>query len=152
MTYRIRAGENARVTNIFPQGNLENIDHNVIVTFSLPMIPLAKLDTKDTFSCPLTITLSVNGRCHWLNSSTLEFIPERSFQNATTYRITVEKTGSLLFPLSLSYTATLMTPPLSVTLPSHFLPENGIPLILNAAVEKAELEKYVRVFSLSGNT
>lgn len=116
------------------------------------MVSLAKLDTKDTFVCPLTITPTVKGQCKWLNSSTLEYIPEKPLQYATKYIFTVAQTGAFLSPLSDTYTTSLTTPPLKVSVPTLFAPETGIPLFTNAPVTREELEKNIRVFSLSGST
>ena len=45
-----------RVIKITPEGELEDLSQHIVVFFSVPLVPLASLNTKDTLPCPLTIT------------------------------------------------------------------------------------------------
>lgn len=110
------------------------------------MVPLASLDTKDTLPCPLTIQPALPGKCHWITTSALEFIPDPHFAGSTHYIVSVKnpaKDGAglpgLAYPLEEEKKVEIDTPLLALYTSEIFDPQAGMYLSFNFSVDKNQL-------------
>ena len=108
-----------------PIGDVD-IAPDVSVTFNQPMVPLGTLSQLDQANVPVKITPALNGKWHWIGTSTLRFEYSGAVDRlpmATTYTVevpagTTSQSGN---KLASAVTWTFQTPPPKVL---TFAPEN----------------------------
>lgn len=70
-----------------PDGNINDLNQNITVRFSKPMVALTNLDNQA--KCPIEITPSVPGKCVWITTSTFQFRPENGFPTGGKYMVNI---------------------------------------------------------------
>ena len=139
--FTIEAIAGAEATRILPAGRLDNLGQNIIVLFNIPVVPMTDLDERDRLPCPLTITPNISGKCKWTNGNVLEFIPDAPLVAATKYSLSVADTPGLLYPLHHTLTGEIITPPLTIHIPTEpFDPKVGIQIMTTAPVDSTQLQ------------
>jgi hypothetical protein len=56
---------------------VSDLNQNITVRFSKPMVSLTNLDNQS--KCPIKITPPISGKCVWITTSTFQFRPEKGF-------------------------------------------------------------------------
>lgn len=131
----------AKVTKILPENILNDISQNLLVLFNIPLIPLTSLDNKDKLPCPVTITPKIDGKCKWTWWNVVEFIPTKYWEGSTEYKVTVESSSWLLYPLKEKKEISFKTPVLQFILENSFSPRDWINFISNYPVNQVDIEK-----------
>lgn len=70
-----------------PDGNITDLNQNITVRFSKPMVPLTNLDNQS--KCPIEITPSIPGKCVWITTSTFQFRAEKGFPTGGKYSVNI---------------------------------------------------------------
>lgn len=83
-----------------PQGEVRDDLTPITVVFDRPMVPVTTLSAAQNLPNPLTITPALTGNAKWLGTNTFQFTPDKLLP-ATTYQVTVAKTFSDIYGLSL---------------------------------------------------
>lgn len=141
--YILKTTNSPKVLKVIPDGNLENLNSNLWVFFSLPMVSLTSLENKDKLPCPLEITPKISWKCSWTTSSVLEFTPDKWFAWATNYNIKVKNISGLLYPLEKEFNSNFSTPDLNLKVEEKFIPKNYINLHFNFPVSINEVQKHI---------
>lgn len=133
----------AKVTKIFPEKTLDNISQNLLVLFNIPLIPLTSLDNKDNLPCPVEITPKIAGKCRWTGWNVVEFVPEKYWEWATEYEVSVKSSDKFLYPLKETKEISFRTPNLTFKTDENFSPKNWISLVANFPVNPTDIEKSI---------
>lgn len=149
--YIVSAFAWANIVKVLPENNLVDLNKNLSVFFSLPMVSLSDLESKDSFSCPLEITPKIDWKCSWTTTSVLEFIPKKSFAWATKYDYKITNSSWMNYKLENDFTWSFTTPELQVNLNDSFTPKNYINLSFNYPVSLEEITKNLKVFTPNSN-
>ncbi len=135
----------AKVTRIFPNSKITNLNKPILVFFSLPIVNLTDLDSRDKLPCPLEIEPKIEWKCKWLTTSILEFTPKNRFIEATNYKIKITDKKGLLYNLEEKKEITLETPKIEFFTNFSFNPKNWIiissnfPVVFESLKEKISL-------------
>lgn len=80
------------VSQVIPAGSSQDIDlnANVTVIFSQPIVPLRIEEEQDDLPQPLIFTPPLAGRGNWVNSSVYVFEPQEPLISGTTYQVKVK--------------------------------------------------------------
>lgn len=132
--YIVSAVSWAKVVKVLPEEKLDDTSKNMVAFFSLPMVSLTDLDSKDKLPCPLEITPKIAGKCNWTTTSVLEFIPEKSFVWATKYDYKITSKPGMNYDLESTLTGSFSTPDLQVNIANTFVPKDYINLSFNYPV------------------
>lgn len=146
ITYIIKAWEESQVIKFIPDKNLLNLNNNIWVFFSNPMVNLTTIDNKNDQDCPINIIPKVEWKCYWTTNSILEFEPLNGFLWATKYEVTINNSKDFNYPLSKEFKTTFSTQELIPNLENWELkvsPKHWIILNFNFPVEVSELKKYL---------
>lgn len=142
----------AKVTKIIPDKTLWQISQNLIVLFNIPLIPLTSLNNKDNLPCPIEITPKISWKCSWTSGNIIEFIPTTHWEWATEYRVTVNNTTWLLFPLKEKKEITFKTPDLELnSWISWFSPREWISFYSNYPIDKNTVWKLLTLTTKEDN-
>lgn len=120
VSFELEIVSNAKVVKITPEWNLNNLDQNFAVFFSVPMVALTDLDSRDELPCPIKLKPEVKWKCSWTTTSVLEFIPENRLYWATDYIVEVSDIDWLLYPLVENKTIKIQTPRLDFYFNNNF--------------------------------
>ncbi len=86
-------GAPLKVVSVSPKGdNARTGMAAVSVTFNQPVAALSEKSAFATADCPLNITPAVPGKCRFSGTQTLQFEPEKPWQSATQYNVTLPGT------------------------------------------------------------
>ncbi|MBW7954842.1 hypothetical protein H3C61_03440 [Candidatus Gracilibacteria bacterium] len=149
--YIVSAVAGAKVVKVLPEKNLDNLQKNLVVFFSLPMISISSLDFKDDLPCPLEITPKIEGKCSWTTTSVLEFIPKTQFNGATKYDYSIAYKSGLNYPLDDTFTGSFVTPDLKPLVNDSFSPKDYINLNFNYPVSIDDLTKNIKIYKIDEN-
>ncbi|MDD5769828.1 MAG: MG2 domain-containing protein [Candidatus Gracilibacteria bacterium] len=149
--YIVSVVPGAKVVKFLPENKLEDITKNIGVFFSIPMVALTDLDSRDKLPCPLEITPKVDGKCVWTTTSVLEFIPKKGFEGATKYDYKVSSKSGMNYLLEKDLTGSFTTPELQPLLSDTFVPKNYINLNFNYPVSVEELNKNLNLYISNNN-
>ena len=140
LTFMITAIDIPTVTKVIPEGEVQNLQQDITVFFSSPMVALGTLDTMKN-DCPLKIEPAVEGGCKWISTSIVQFRPKK-LTGATKYVVTVTKSPNMLFDIQ-EFTRSFQTPELALEIRN----ENGeLVLWSNYPVGKAELQAHLHLY------
>ncbi|EKE29741.1 MAG: hypothetical protein ACD_2C00107G0001 [uncultured bacterium (gcode 4)] len=140
----------AKVTKILPENSLNDISKNAVIFFNIPMIPLTSLDNKEKLPCPVDISPKIDWKCKWTWWNIIEFVPKDAWQWATQYKLTVNATDWLLYPLKEKKEITFKTPDLTMSTDNMFSPKNWISFRSNFPIDSSSVEKNIDL--RDGNT
>ncbi|MDD5770106.1 MAG: alpha-2-macroglobulin family protein, partial [Candidatus Gracilibacteria bacterium] len=70
-----------------PDGNITDLNQNITVRFSKPMVSLTNLQNQS--KCPIEITPNIHGKCVWITTSTFQFRPEEGFPMGGKYSVNI---------------------------------------------------------------
>lgn len=143
LTFMITAIDIPTVTKILPEGDVQNLQQDITVFFSSPMVPLGTLDTMEQ-GCPLTFEPAIEGECKRISTSILQFRPTK-LNGATNYILTVKKSPNMLFDIA-EFTGSFTTPALDFEVT---VGGGRLQIISNYPVEKADLQKHLNLFKES---
>ncbi len=147
LNYSLEAVQWVEITSFVPEWDLRTFSQNFIAIFNIPVVPLTNLDARDELHCPFEISPSIEGRCDWATTSVVEFIPDESLKWATDYKVKIDATDELVYPLTESYEYEVNTPDLQVYLPRNsFSPSNGMNIRTNYPVELEELKSKISLY------
>lgn len=131
----------AKVTKIIPEKELLNISQNLTVLFNIPLIPLTSLDNKNSLPCPINISPKINWKCIWTSGNIIEFVPDKYWEWATEYKVIVNSTDWLLYPLKEKKEITFRTPGLNFNVSNSFSPKDWILFNSNYPIDRNDVEK-----------
>lgn len=77
----------ALVDFVTPSWIINDLNQNITVRFSKPMVSLTNLDNQS--KCPIEITPEIPGKCVWITTSTFQFRPENWFPTWGKYSINI---------------------------------------------------------------
>ena len=72
---------------VSPQGDIQDLNQNITVRFSSPMLPLTALDEQE--NCPIQINPEIDWKCVWITTSTFQFRPKQSLPIWAEYDINI---------------------------------------------------------------
>ncbi|MBW7954606.1 Ig-like domain-containing protein, partial [Candidatus Gracilibacteria bacterium] len=72
---------------VSPNGNISDLNQNITISFSKPIISLTNLDNQE--KCPISISPNIPGKCVWITTSTMQFRPENGFPTGGKYIVTI---------------------------------------------------------------
>jgi hypothetical protein len=150
-TIELRVVSPARTIGIIPAERLTDVSKNVVAMFSVPMVPLGSIDSREDLPCPIAIVPAVPGRCVWTSSTVVEFEADRGFDYASKYHVTVASASGMLYPLSEEKSANFSTPELSFSASEDFDPAKGIVITSNAPVDPEVLRAKTVIRTLAKN-
>lgn len=77
----------ALVDFVTPSWLINDLNQNITVRFSKPIVSLTNLDNQS--KCPIEITPQISGKCVWITTSTFQFRPEKWFPTWGKYSINI---------------------------------------------------------------
>ncbi len=109
-----------------PAGQLSEYSSadTVTISFNQPVAAISDESQSDGNDCPIKISPQVKGECRWLGSQTLVFTPQKPFEKAVRYVVTIDKgftssvTGAAL-PKTESWFFDTPRPQIAQALPSN---------------------------------
>lgn len=125
----------AKVTKILPEEKLDNIANNVVVLFNIPLLPLTTLDKQENLPCPIETNPKIEWTCKWTWWNVIEYIPKTHWEWATEYKVIVNSSTGLLYPLKEKKEITFRTPLLSFKAENTFSPDKWIAFNVNFPIE-----------------
>lgn len=149
LVYIISAVAWARVIKVLPEKKLDEVTKNMSVFFSIPMVTMTDLDSRDALPCPIDITPKVDADCKWTTTSVVELIPKKWFAWSTKYDYTISSKSWMVFELEKNITWSFLTPELSLITNDTFVPKKGVELNFNYPVDENELSKKIILKTLS---
>lgn len=149
------AGQDLAVVSARPQGEQQG-EVRPAVTFSRPVKSIEMVEdqrAKDAAKPFAKVEPALEGEWRWLGSSTAEFVPKGLVPYSTSFTVTVFKGLAALdgAELKADYTFTFTTPRLELqdVSPARghrwLTPDSNLTLLFNQPVEKADLEKALKV-------
>jgi hypothetical protein len=136
LSFTITAIDIPTITKIIPEGAVQNLQQEITVFFSSPMVPLSLLDTMKA-ECPLEISPALEGECKWISTSIVQFRAKSGFNGATNYTLQVKPTENMLFDIQ-PFSGSFQTPELAFSVRA----ENGkLFLETNYPVEEKSLNE-----------
>jgi hypothetical protein len=144
--FELEIVSNAKVIKINPEWNIDNLNQNISVFFSLPMVPLTDLDSRDNLPCPIKISPNVEWKCSWTTTSVLEFVPENRLFWSTDYEISVNDMEWLLYPLVDTATWSIKTPRLDFYFNDNFNVNDWLKFSSNFDVSLDEINDNVKLY------
>ena len=147
INFELEIVSNASVVKITPQWSLNNLSQSFAVFFSVPMVPLTDLDSRDNLPCPIDFEPKVEWKCSWTTTSVLEFIPNNRLNWSTDYIINVSDKKWLLYPLVEAKEVIVNTPRLNLYFNDNFNVSSWINFSTNFDVSLDEIEKNIELFS-----
>ena len=150
--FNIEFVSNASVLKINPEWSLQNLNQNFSVFFSVPMVSLTDLDSRDNLPCPIEFEPKIKGKCSWTTTSVLEFIPDNRLKWATDYRIRVINKEWLLFPLINEKEVVVSTPRLNLFFNDKFSVREWISFTANFDVSLDEIKNHISIYIENDNS
>jgi len=140
LRFTITAIDIPTVTKIIPEGEVQNLQQDITVFFSSPMVALGVLDTMKE-DCPLRIEPALEGECKWISTSIVQFRPKK-LNGATKYDITVVKSPNMLFDIQ-EFSGSFQTPALEFRTKVQ---DGKLIVESNFPVDKKLLESHLHLF------
>ncbi|MGE5313102.1 MAG: Ig-like domain-containing protein, partial [Acidobacteriota bacterium] len=143
-------GAGLRILLHTPEGETQSIDQSlrIIAAFSEPMTALS---IAGAGSCPISLTPAVEGRCRWLGTTTLAFMPKDTLPFSTRFTVTIPKEtraisgAALRQPSVWSFEtprpAVLRTVPASGS--RSIEPDHTILIVFNQPIDLAQIGRWI---------
>ncbi len=77
----------AVVEFVSPNGNINDLNQNITISFSKPITSLTNLDNQE--KCFISISPNIPGKCVWITTSTMQFRPTNWFPTWWKYLVTI---------------------------------------------------------------
>jgi len=136
----------AKVSKIFPNSKITDLNKPILVFFNLPIVNLTDLDSRDKLVCPLEIEPKIEWKCSWLTTSILEFIPKDRFIEATNYKIKIVNKKWLLYNLEEKKEIILETPKIEFWTQNYFNPKDWVIISSNFPIKEESLKEKLELY------
>ncbi len=138
---------NSTVDFVTPNWNITDLNQEITVRFSKPMVSLTNLDNQK--KCPIEITPNLPWKCVWITTSTFQYRPENNFSMWWNYKIIIPA-----WIETISWDKTINSKTFTITTPEFKLLSNINSLKKDAKLKFAfndvvSLDKFKANFSLS---